>query len=304
MKTFTEEQLENWYKPVSTTEDEKINHTIDMIKRAIKNSNDFDSLTYEIFVQGSYGNNTNVKLDSDVDVNIMLTSTFFACYPNGKNRDDYGFEPGAISYSEYKEMIVKALQSKFGIESIMLGNKSIKITSNSYRVNADCVISMQYRNYRDINSINPNAYIEGIKYYAKDESEVINYPKDHITNGKVKNISTNYKYKKLVRIFKCIRNKMCNDGIITKDKITSFLVECLVWNVPDKNITKYTTWNETVKQSIIYLYNGIKNNECNQWGEVSERLYLFNSNRKWTQADAKDFLLKMWNYMGYDNENN
>ena len=32
MKTFTEEQLENWYKPVSTTEDEKINHTIDMIR--------------------------------------------------------------------------------------------------------------------------------------------------------------------------------------------------------------------------------------------------------------------------------
>lgn len=304
MANFTEEQLVNWHKPASATEDERINHAINMIKSAIKNSDDFDSLTYEIFVQGSYGNNTNVKLNSDVDVNIMLTSTFFSCYPNGKNRDDYGFEPGTISYSEYKKMVVKALQNKFGTENITLGNKSIKIASNSYRVNADCVVSMQYRNYKVINSTNPNKYVEGIKYYAKDESEVINYPKEHIANGNSKNVATNHEYKKLVRIFKNIRNKMCDDGIISKDKITSFLVECLVWNVPNKTITGYTTWNETVKQAIIYLYNAIENDSCTQWGEVSERLYLFHSGRKWTKSDAKDFLLRMWNYMGYGNENN
>ena len=66
MANFTEEQLVNWHKPASATEDERINHAINMIKSAIKNSDDFDSLTYEIFVQGSYGNNTNVKLNSDI----------------------------------------------------------------------------------------------------------------------------------------------------------------------------------------------------------------------------------------------
>lgn len=302
MARFSEEQLKNWYKPVSDTENEKINHAIAMIKSAIKNSEDFNSLTYDIFVQGSYGNTTNVKLNSDVDVNIMLTSTFFSCYPDGKNEDDYGFVPGTISYLEYKNRVVKALQKQFGIENVKLGNKSIKIASNSYRVNADCVVSMQYRNYKITNSINPNKYVEGIKYYAKDGTEVINYPREHIKNGTSKNVETNYKYKKLVRIFKHVRNEMCDDAIISKDKITSFLVECLVWNVPNKTITGFSTWNETVKQSIIYLYKTIKNDGCSQWKEVSELIYLFHLERKWSKFDVEDFLLKIWVYMGYEDE--
>ena len=304
MANFNEETLTSWYKPASDSEDSRINNAINMIKNAIQSSSEFDSLTYEIFVQGSYGNNTNVRLNSDVDVNIMLTSTFYTCYPDGKSDTDYSFSEGSISYTDYKERVLRALKNKFGEDSIIEGNKSIKISSNSYRVNADCVISMQYRNYKAINSANPNNYVEGIKYFAKNGDIVINYPKEHIKHGNSKNIATNHEYKKLVRIFKRVRNKMSDDGLIEKDKITSFLVECLVWNIPNTTITKYSTWNETVKQAIIYLYNAIKDDECSEWGEVSEWLYLFHSRRKWTKSDAQDFLLKMWGYMGYGDENN
>ncbi|BFK23792.1 nucleotidyltransferase [Massilimicrobiota timonensis] len=304
MANFSEETLKSWYKPASETEDTKINNVINMIKKAIQSSDEFDSLKYEIFVQGSYGNNTNVRVNSDVDVNVMLTSTFFTCYPEGKNDADYSFSEGTISYSDYKERVIRALKKKFGADSISLGNKSVKISSNSYRVNADCVISMQYRNYNVINSTNPNNYVEGIKYFANDGKTVINYPKEHIENGNSKNVATNHQYKKLVRIFKRVRNKMSEEGLIEKDKITSFLVECLVWNIPNTTITKYSTWNETVKQAIIYLYHAIKDNKCSEWGEVSDWLYLFHSSRKWTKDDAQDFLLKMWIYMGYGNENN
>lgn len=301
---FSEETLKSWYKPASETEDTKINNVINMIKNAIQSSNEFDSLKYEIFVQGSYGNNTNVRINSDVDVNVMLISTFFACYSEGKNDADYSFSDGSISYSDYKERAIRALKKKFGADSISFGNKSVKISSNFYRVNADCVISMQYRNYNAINSTNPDNYIEGIKYFANDGKIVINYPKEHIKNGNSKNVATNHKYKKLVRIFKQVRNKMSEEGLIEKDKITSFLVECLVWNIPNTTITKYSTWNATIKQAIIYLYNAIKDNKCSEWGEVSNWIYLFHSGRKWTKTDAQDFLLKMWIYMGYRNEDN
>lgn len=303
MSNFSEETLKSWYKPASETEDTKINNAINMIKKAIQNSDEFDGLTYEIFIQGSYGNNTNVRVNSDVDVNVMLTSTFYTCYPDGKNESDYLFSKGSVTYSDYKERIVRALQKKFGTENVTLANKSVKISSNSYRVNADCVISMQYRNYKAIGSTNPSKYVEGIKYISKDGQIVINYPKEHIKNGNSKNVATNYQYKKLVRIFKRVRNKMCEDNLIDKDKITSFLVECLVWNIPNSIIINYSSWNEKIKQAIIYLYNAIKNDECKDWGEVSDWLYLFHSGRKWTKAEAQDFLLKMWNYMGYGNEN-
>ena len=104
-------------------------------------------------------------------------------------------------------------------------------------MNADVVPAFQYRDYKAINSLDATRYIEGIKYIANDGSVVINYPKEHISNGKQKNIKTNHAYKKLVRIMKHIRNNMADERKINPDKITSFLTECLVWNVPDSIIT-------------------------------------------------------------------
>jgi hypothetical protein len=93
---------------------------------------------------------------------------------------------------------------------------------------------------------------------------------------------------------------MVADGVVNGDKISSFLTECLVWNVPDNIITGYSTWTETVRQAIIYIFNEIKDNNHREWGEVSERIYLFHAGRKWTDVDAQDFMRSMWNYLGYN----
>ena len=126
------------------------------------------------------------------------------------------------------------------------------------------------------------------------------YPKDHINNGKQKNNDTNYEYKKLVRIMKHIRNNMVDDGKADSDKITSFLIECLVWNVPNNLITGSSTWTDTVKNAIAYLWNAIKDEKHKKWGEVSERLYLFHSGRKWTDTGTKDFLFDLYSYMEFE----
>lgn len=97
---------------------------------------------------------------------------------------------------------------------------------------------------------------------------------------------------------KHIKNDMVDDHETDGDKITSFLVECLVWNIPNSTITGYDTWTETVRQAIIYLYGAIKNGEHTEWGEVSEMLYLFRG-RKWTDQDVKQWLVDAWNYLRY-----
>lgn len=300
MGRFSEETLKGWHQPASNSEEERINHAINMIKDAIRSSDELKGLKYEIFVQGSYGNNTNVRQDSDVDVNVMLTSTFYAEYPEGKTDKDYFFSDGTITYDDYRGRVIRALEKKFGKYSISEGNKSVKINANSYRVNADCVISMQYRNYKALNSSDPNKFIEGVKFFSKDGSTVINYPKIHINNGKNKNINTSKEYKKLVRIFKRVRNRMVDEDLIDKDVITSFLLECLVWNIPNSKIVDHSTWNETVRYAIAYLHEEIINGNADKWGEVSEWFYLFHAGRKWTKEAVADFLVKMWRYMGYD----
>lgn len=300
---YSEETLICWCKPASDTEEDKIYHAISMIKDAVIGSDELSGMDIEVFVQGSYANNTNVRTSSDVDVCIMLRSTFYTKYPDGMTHKDYGFSEGKISFNEYKNRVAKALEEKFGFASISVGNKSIKIKSNTYHVDADAVIAFKLKNYKIIKSKDPSKYVEGIRFYAKDGGKTTNYPKDHIKNGTAKNNRTNHEYKKLVRILKRIRNSMVDEGKINGDKINSFLVECLIWNVPDSIITGYSTWTETIRQAIIYLYDAINDGKHDEWVEVSERLYLF-QNRKWTDTDAKDFVFKVWNYLGYADESN
>ena len=300
---YPETMLVGWCQPARDTEEARINNAINMIKDAISRSDELNGLDIEVFVQGSYANNTNVKANSDVDVCVMLKSTVFTEFIDGLKNEDYGFAEGEISFADYKERVVRALQSKFGSENLTIGNKSVKIRSNSYHVDADAVIAFQFRNYKAINSRRHDNFLEGIKFISDNGDEVINYPKLHIQNGVVKNNNTNHEYKKLVRIMKRIRNNMVEDRVIDGNTISSFLIECLIWNVPNKTITGYSSWGETVKQAIAYLYSKIDESNYQEWGEVSERLYLF-VGRKWDAVDVKEFLLKTWDYLGYEDEDN
>ena len=296
---YTEDAFISWTAPLSQTEEQRVENTVLMIKDAVTMYDKLSDCTMEIFAQGSYANNTNVRQNSDVDICVMLTSTVFCNYVDGKTDNDYGYTTGSITYNDYKTYIINALKKKFGDDAVTVENKSISIEANSYHVNADVVPAFQYRDFKTINSTDPERYVEGIKYFAKDGTEVINYPKDHISNGKQKNNSTNYEYKKLVRIIKHIRNNMVDDGIADGDKITSFLIECLVWNVPNDTITGSKTWEEAAQNAIVFLWNAINDEKHKEWGEVSEHLYLFHSGRKWTPEEAKGFLYDMYNYIEF-----
>lgn len=291
---YTEQQLQAWTAALSPTEEQRAENTIKMIKSAIDASDNLRAMDIEVFTQGSFANNTNVRSDSDVDVCVMLKDTFFYDLPEGKSASDYGITPSSMTFQRYRDLVKNALEDKFGASYVADGNKSLKIRENTYHVQVDVVPAFQYRRY----TTTVGRYHEGTRFYAKDGSQVTNYPKVHIKNGTDKNNRTNYKYKKLVRIMKHVKNEMVDDGKTNGDKITSFLVECLVWNVPDSTITGYNSWTETVKQAIIYLYNAIKDDKHKEWGEVSELLYLFRG-RKWTDQDAKQWLYDAWNYMGY-----
>ena len=93
---------------------------------------------------------------------------------------------------------------------------------------------------------------------------------------------------------------MVEDGESVNQNITSFLLECLVWNVPNWIFNDYDTWTNRLKESIRFLYNTTKEDkDCKDWGEVSDLLYLFHSGRKWSRADVNAYLLNLWCYLEY-----
>jgi len=200
MAKYTDETLDTWRKPASETEEQKISNAISMIKDAIYAHDLLKNKNIEFVVQGSYGNNTNIKLDSDIDICAMYTDTFYSEYREGTKKEDYGFTDGDNFFSDYKKLIIEALIKKFGIEHITVGNKAIQIKSNTYRVQADVVPAFQYRNYTNDTKNDPNNFVEGIKFFSSTSDPIVNYPKVHIKNGIKKNTDTTRKFKRTVRL--------------------------------------------------------------------------------------------------------
>ena len=78
IEKYTEDQLVTWTKPVSVTEEQRSDNVISMVYSAINDYNwSFYSISKpSVFLKGSYKANTNVKLDSDVDVYVLFNYSY------------------------------------------------------------------------------------------------------------------------------------------------------------------------------------------------------------------------------------
>lgn len=295
---FTEETLRGWTNPPSDSEEAKLQTAERMVYEAINADVTLNWRAIKVFCQGSYANDTNIRLDSDIDVNINYTGAFYYDLPYGKRKEDFGLTGNcSYSYEQFKNNVESALVTRFGRQNVKRKNKCLTVKENTYRAEIDVVPTWKHRRYNNVGS-----YAEGVVLFAdKDGDKVINYPLQHIENGKKKNADTLRRFKGLVRIFKKINVKMEEDGFYNNPNVSSFLLECLVWNCPNTVFVNYDTWTQRVKEAIIFLYNKTKaeTDECKDWREVSDLLHLFSSTRKWSKHDVNMHMLKMWNYMGY-----
>lgn len=272
---FTEEMLESYSKPLSDSEDTRCKHAIEMVRDALKELGYSDgalttiaegtsayavtlkkglSREVTVFVQGSYANNTNVKTHSDVDIAVICESSFRAKYRAGITKENYGFIQSDLNAAQFKNEIEKALRDKFG-DAVKRGNKSIKIEGNSYRTDADAAPALRYRDYSGDFRNDASAYIGGIVIVPDKGPDVINYPEQHIKLGREKNVETNHAYKKMVRIAKKIMLIMQEQGISSACGVSSFVVESLVWNVPNNVFSVHETKRHTFQALVDYLWS-------------------------------------------------
>ena len=301
MPRFTEEQLNQMCRPASDSEETKLQNAESILRRALSASTIVQSSKYEIFGQGSYANNTNIRLNSDIDINVCYTDGFYYQIPEGKTANEYGLgNPTNYSFQAFKTNIEEMLVAYYGRSEVIRNNKCVTIKGNTNRIQIDVVPTWKYRRYDNMSNQN---YVEGVVLYADDNQykQITNYPKQHLKNGVDKNAETLRRFKRLTRIFKNVRVKMDNDNYHPNENITSFLLECLAFNVPTTtyNKNRYNcTWNDILKDAIFYLWDNTKEDSTiyNEWGEVSELLYLMRGH-KWSRKDVHDYMHWMWNYL-------
>ncbi|ELR69303.1 hypothetical protein C900_05187 [Fulvivirga imtechensis AK7] len=298
MPKFSEQTLTNWTKPPSESEQTKLENSEKMVRDAINSAEKLKNKSTETFGQGSYANDTNVRLNSDIDINVRYTGGFFFDLPNDKSEADVGIDklpPSGYSFNEFKNDVENALVQKFGRDDVKRNDKCITIVGNTYRIQTDVVPTWNYRRYNKSGS-----YVLGAKFFADKGNGIVNFPKQHISNAISKNTDTYRRFKRLTRLHRKLRYRMIEDGENVNENITSFLLECLTWNVPNHIMNNYDTWTERLKQSIIYLYNHTKTLEdCKSWGEVSELFYLFHGGRKWSSKDVNQYMGQLWNYLEF-----
>lgn len=291
-----EDTFRAWAKSPSQTEQDKCENAERAVRNAVTNSQNLGTKSIRIFAQGSYRNRTNIGAESDVDIGVLCTDTFYFKLPEGFVREDFGLNtPATYTHAEYKDHLHQALNDHFGSDQVNRGSKAFDVHENSYRVDADVVPHFEYRLYRT-----DGTYLEGTTFFTDDGKQIVNWPEQNYNNGVAKNSETSGRFKAITRTLKNLRVQMEDEGYETARPIPSYLIECLTWNVPLEGFN-HETYTADVRYVLAHLFNStIKPEDCSQWGEINEIKYLFRPSQPWTFSQAHNFISDAWNYLGFE----
>jgi len=291
-----ESQLETWSKQGATVTSQ---NTHESIRNALKSSDLATKCTYDLFLQGSYRNFTNVYAESDVDIVAQLNSIYYyeisGLTTSKQSKFNESISPAKYGFFDFRNDILKILTDYYGFSSITNGNKSIKVTKGSNRLNADVVVCVEYRYYTRYNDPYDSSYIEGIKFFTQTGQQIVNYPSQHYDNGAQKNNSenTNGWYKPIIRMFKNARSRLVTEGKISRDLAPSYFLECLLHNVPNSKFGKSYT------ESYSNIVNWLSETTIDDF-KCQHKLYnLFGSSTdQWSMESAKVLInnyVDLWN---------
>lgn len=275
-----------------------------MVVAAIDAHSAFDGYrsSIKVYAKGSYANKTNVRADSDVDVVVENQHVlYFDYFPrDSAPTPDHHADPytGPWNASNWREEVRLAMVNTFGSGDVdTSGEVAITIAEVSgSRPSADVVPSFDYRRYDT-----PDRRVShvGSRVFKQTGGWVDNFPDQQKANGITKDGSTGGRYKKYVRALKNAENYLAEQGAI--DELPSYFMECLVWNVPNADLTLGSALDQGFRNTLAYLYNHLRTAafEPDDWEEPNQLKYLFRSN-KWSREGAFKLIDTTWDLLGYE----
>ena len=252
---------------------------------------------YKVFLQGSYGNDTNIWAESDVDIVIRLESCFHSdrTLLDAKQEAAWSSVHSAATYcqTEFKRDVLKILSDVFPI-SVAVGDKAMTIKADGNRRKADVIAAPLFRRYYKFNGLYDQSCDEGICFWDKSGERIANYPNQHCTNLTLKHQSTNNRLKPTIRMMKNLRQKLVNDGRLQAGLAPSYYIEGLLYNVPNEKFS--TCLADTFCNAINWIQGEA---DKSKFVTANEQYHLFWDKAKtsWVPADAESFLtaaIELW----------
>ena len=291
-----ESQLETWSHQGSIKQSSLTYHAV---KNALEaKGTPYENKNYSVFLQGSYGNDTNIYAESDVDIVIKLNDCFrsdlssLTVEEKEKYRD--AFDDATYTHRDFKRDVLGVLVDAYGSD-VISGSKAIAISSNGSRRKADVITAIQYRRYYKFNGIHDQSYSEGICFYNDSGDEIANYPKQHSENLTHRHQDTNQWLKPMVRILKNMRTKLVVDGALESSIAPSYFLEGLFYNVPCE------LFGHSYQDCFINSINWFQNDsDKNKLLCANEQYYLLRDNEHncWPKSYCDEFIeavIDMWN---------
>jgi len=252
---------------------------------------------YAVFLQGSYGNDTNIYKESDVDVVIRLDSIFtydLASLSQAEKDQFKAVHPDATyTHKHFQEDVLKVLSARFGAD-VVPGKKAVMINARHARRKSDVLIATQHRKYSRFTAIGNDEQVMGISFHKTDGTRVANYPKQHRDNLITKNQATNEWFKHIVRIFKNARQRLIEQGVIGAGVAPSYYIEGLLYNVPDEK------FGSSYVDSMVNAINWLNQADRSKFVCANLQYVLLDGNAEvtWNAKDCDKFLhgmVSLWN---------
>lgn len=229
-------QLETWSHQGSIAQSKQ---TYAIVKNALEAANaPYTDRDFTVFLQGSYGNDTNIRAESDVDVVIRYDGAYYSNLNALSADEKVAYErqrsPATYSYDDFKKHVQTSLTSAFG-NAVKPGTKAIKIEAGGSRRNADVVVAFQHRHYYRFAPPWVDEFTPGISFFNSSGTRIDNFPNQHCENLTTKHQATGNLFKPAARIFKNMRSKLVDDKSIANGIAPAYYIEGLLYNVPDSN---------------------------------------------------------------------
>jgi hypothetical protein len=290
-----EAQLETWSHQGAKTTSAA---TYDTVRRILERpGTGYASQIYDVFLQGSYANDTNIYADSDVDIVVRLKSTFQPDLSGLPDDQQVAFQKAnkgaTYTLRQFKTDVNANLVGAYGAD-VSGGKKALHIRPNGVRRETDVLASIIHRRYTTYLSEILQANVEGIMFEDRNGKVIVNYPQQHSANCTIKHQATWMRYKPMVRVFKNIRNHLVQNHKLADGMAPSYFIEGLLYNAPD---LLFTHVNQTAVAGLLNWATGA-NRQAFVCANSLHYLHKGDPDLFWPTANCDAFLLaaiNLWN---------
>jgi hypothetical protein len=274
--SISEAQLDTWAKPGNQVQSA---NTYGIIKPVIEsNVSPFSGRNISSYLQGSYGNDTNVYgFEADVDIVLQSGAVHYPdlrkLTPEEKALYEQGRAGASYSVEQFKTDVTGWLQKQFP-NQVVPGDKAITIKGTENRRKADVLACCDYYRFFKFHGFgDARTRIEkGVCFKLSDGRLIGNFPKQHKASCIQKHADTKNYFKPMVRIVKNMRNRMRAANAIPDGIAPSYYLEGWLWNLPS------ALYGHSYERSFLQLYQWTKNAPKDQLVCANQQAWLIRKN--------------------------